>query len=327
MRVVPSAVFALVLFTAGASFAQSPDEVSRARALALEALENIKSNDYKAAIEKVTEAEKLYHAPTHILILAQAQEGLGHLADAAATYDRLIAEPLPESAPEPFRKAQGTAKERLRVLLARVPSVLVAVKGVSPSKASGTIDGKKIDLAAESAIRLDPGEHAIRVEAPGREPFERTVTLPEKGGVVVVEATLAGSGGPEDEKPKGGDVAPVKTSSAGRGAGIVLIGLGVAGVGVGAVTGILSLGKVSDIDSKCPNKHCTPEEQSDIDSAKTMGTVSTIGFIAGGVGLVAGVVLLVATGRGGASTAPASAKVSHVTPWAGLGSAGFSGRF
>jgi len=60
-----------------------------------------------------------------------------------------------------------------------------------------------------------------------------------------------------------------------------------------------------------------------------MGTLSTVGFIVGGVGAGAGLILLLTQPKSSASTAPAGQPVSglHVTPALGLGTVGAVGTF
>jgi hypothetical protein len=94
----------------------------------------------------------------------------------------------------------------------------------------------------------------------------------------------------------------VPTGSADRGArsgsstrtiGYAVAGVGLVGVGVGAVTGLLAIGKNNDAKRLCPTERCASQEGIDANaSARSMGTVSTIGFVAGGVALAAGAVLV-----------------------------------
>ncbi len=99
-------------------------------------------------------------------------------------------EPLPTSAPKVFRDAQADGQTRLADLLARIPSVLVRVSGASTDSAQATLDDKPLDIASGVAVHADPGSHVVRVVADDRMPFEKTISLPNKGGVVVVDAVL-----------------------------------------------------------------------------------------------------------------------------------------
>ncbi|WP_437314918.1 tetratricopeptide repeat protein [Sorangium sp. So ce385] len=82
-------------------------------------------------------------------------------------------------------------------------------------------------------------------------------------------------------------------------------GLGAVGIGVGAATGLVSLSKVSDIESRCDGKRCPPELKGDADAATTLGHVSTVSFIVGAASAATGVVLLVV--RPGGDAAPEAA--------------------
>jgi hypothetical protein len=293
----------------------------RARPLAQDAAELLAAKKYEIALDRVTKAEALYHAPSHLLMKAQALVGLGRLAEALATYEVLVAEPLTSSAPELFRKAQETGRAELRALAERVPSLLVRPGGAGADRASVTVDGQPIDFSKGQAIRFDPGSHRIEVTAEGFAPFSRDVELPPRGGVVLVDAPLVTAG-----------VAPTPATG-GRGSivpALVAFGIGAVGIGVGAVTGIMSLGKTSDLKDRCPDDRCTPAEQGDLDSASTLATISTIGFGVGIAGVAAGVVLLVVRPKEARVTARRAGDVTTsvgFAPWVGVGSAGVGGRF
>jgi hypothetical protein len=106
------------------------------------------------------------------------------------------------------------------------------------------------------------------------------------------------------------------------------IGVGGAGIVLGVVTGAMAAGKHGTASSSaCASGPCSPGDfatyTSDRNSYYTLGTVSTIGFIAGGVLAAGGAALLLFSPKSDAA-APAAAWVS---PWVGAGSAGVTGRF
>jgi hypothetical protein len=89
---------------------------------------------------------------------------------------------------------------------------------------------------------------------------------------------------------------------------------------VGGISGGLALSKASD----CPNKVC--ESESDLNSAKTMATISTIGFGVGIAGVAVGTILLL-TGNSSSEKPAAQAKQPPaaklaVHPWFGVSSVG-----
>src|SRR6185503_6053716 len=92
----------LLMLCATAAAASEDDDRDKARALAEQAGDALDARKFSQAIDLVTQAETLYHAPTHLLIAAEAHEGLGALVEAAEIYERIVAEPLPAGAPPAF---------------------------------------------------------------------------------------------------------------------------------------------------------------------------------------------------------------------------------
>jgi hypothetical protein len=312
----------------GRAEADENDARDRARGLAEQAEDLLDTRQYADALDRAGKAEELYHAPTNVLMIAEAQEGLGHLAAAADTYEKLVAEPLPQSAPHAFLAAQQTGNQRLDALLARVPSMLVTVKG-GPigEEVAVTVDGRQIVTRGGIAARFDPGPHEVRVSAPGYRPFEQTVTLPERGGVNVIEALL--SPAPPAAVPivpplSADHLSAPRPTSGSRVPAYVAFGVGGAGVILGTITGVLSLSKVSDLTAACPGDKCSTSEQGTVNSAQALGTTSTIGFVVGGLGIAAGAVLLLIHPWGGRTMGPSSASMAS---WIGIGGSGLEGRF
>lgn len=327
-----------------AALAQPKSPTDEARALATEGWNAFDAQNYREALDKVTKAEALYHAPTHLLLMGNAQVGLGKLADALATFERLAAEPLPTASPPAFKDAQDTARKRMKELLARVPSLLVVVESAEAPAAVITVDGQKVDFASGVAVRFDPGARVIAVEAEGFAPVKKTVTLPEKGGVVRVPIALekprvAGAGAGTGSADPG--AAASGSASAGPAAGgprwrlPAYVSFGVAGASVllGAVTGGVSMGQTSELKSRCPDNACAEGDRAALDSAYAMAHVSTAAFVLGGVAAATGVVLMVVdlgpepgkakTGKGaqGRRSGP------QIAPWVSVGGAGLRGSF
>jgi hypothetical protein len=99
-------------------------------------------------------------------------------------------------------------------------------------------------------------------------------------------------------------------------AGFAALGLGIAGLAVGGVSGIVALNRHATLGEGCPDGHCSPQYAGQVDTYRTLANVSTVTTIVGSTGLVAGTILLL--------TAPRS---TSVHAYAGPGSAGIAGRF
>ncbi len=113
----------------------------------------------------------------------------------------------------------------------------------------------------------------------------------------------------------------------------VALGVGGAGLIVGGITGFLALGKKGDLNG-CVDTKCPTSQKDTLDGAKSMATVSTVGFAVGFVGVGVGVVLLL-TGNSNSQAGLGTSKVAtrdtfhgvHVEPWVGTRSAGVTGTF
>ena len=116
-------------------------------------------------------------------------------------------------------------------------------------------------------------------------------------------------------------------------AGGIIGSVGIVGIVLGAIFGAQAKSKESEADSHCnPDNlnQCTQDGLDLLDEGKTAATISNVGFIAGGVLLAGGIVImLTAPSSGGAPTAAAPAARLELVPWlgAGLGGLGMRGAF
>lgn len=341
-RVLIAAVVLTSVLPAGEAGGQPKSTIDEARELARDGSKALEAENYKVALEKVTAAEALYHAPTHLLLMGNAQAGLGKLADALATFERLTAEPIPAAAPTAFKDAQDAGRKRVKELMARVPSLLVAVEVAEAITPVIEVDGKVVNFSGGLAVRLDPGEHVITVTAEGFEPATTKLTLPEKGGVVRLPIALlkkGAAGGSATGAPAGSGSASASASgsAAPSGAGVpasapsrvpAYVAFGVAGASivVGAVTGGLSLSMTGELKGVCLENLCPASERGKLDSANVLATTSTATFVIGGLAAVAGVVLL-KVNLGSSSPKPSTGSAATLEPWISVGGAGVRGKF
>ena len=105
---------------------------------------------------------------------------------------------------------------------------------------------------------------------------------------------------------------------------IVAFAIGAAGLVTGAVAGGLALSKRSSLDAVCTSAHACPlGEAGDISSLKTTSTLSTVGFVVGGVGAATGVALLLFR----PSSRAEGDSAASLTPYVGPTGAGIAGTF
>jgi hypothetical protein len=284
-------LFALVLGWAAPALAQNDQERDAARALADSAFAFFEKAEYANALERFQQAEKIVHAPPHLLYIARCHDKLGALFAARKAYSDVMVETLADDAPPAFAEAQRTARKELAALNARIPSITVTVVGPPGEATQLALDGKPI--ASGTKLELEPGSYQVSARAEGWLTQSRTVELTEGSNESVSISLQSVDGQPVPDSPDNGD-------TAGEGPSlllpIVLVGVGGAGLLVGAITGGVALGKADDLKAACPIRSmCAAENQSLEDDARAMGTASTVAFIVGGVLAAAGVTWLIVT--------------------------------
>jgi hypothetical protein len=89
------------------------------------------------------------------------------------------------------------ARGRADALATKLATVIVKVAKPKLEGISVQIAGRDVAPAAEIVDRLDPGAILVKANAPGREPFETTVTVALGGSVTVEVPALAKIGGEE----------------------------------------------------------------------------------------------------------------------------------
>jgi len=322
----------------------SDGDKAAARQLTIDGHAALGKGDYATAADLFSRADKLFHAPTVTLGLARAQVGLGKLVSASELYNRLVHEPLPPNPSEAFTRAMDDGRNELAVLAPRIPSLIIQVRGTEAPRV--TLDGAEVPAAVLGIKRpVDPGKHVVHAAGRHALPGDVAVTVAEgKVETVTLDLAPAPPGtadapevGPPVASPGGsamvaGPLAPVGPGAEAGGSGggsrrpigFALLGVGAAGLVVGAITGGLAMSKRSSLIQQCPTGHCLPSQQtglqSDVNALDTLASISTAGFIAGGVLAAAGVVVVVTAPR-------ARVQGASVTPLVGPGFMGAQGRF
>lgn len=327
------------------AMAESPADQETAKAALLAGRDKLAKNDLTGARDQFRAAWALIRSPRNGVELAETHEKLGELVEARVVYVEVTKLPPRDGESKESLEARSRADARAAELQTLIPTITIrldnAPKGAEPSV---TVDDASVPLAALAAPRrLNPGKHVVVVRMAGVAPKKSTFELVEKQArVVVVDLAVEGDGANAsssvEPKVETTPAPPASTkpepppSSAGREAprpsgasALTWIGFGVGGVGllVGGVTGALAAGKAATVKDNCPNQVCPPAYHEDLNSAKSLSSVSTIGFAVGVIGLGVGVWGLVS----GTSAEPEKTTSSRVRPWIGLGTAGLLGEF
>jgi hypothetical protein len=313
-----------------APFARADDSAA-AQALFDQAKKAMAAHNYAEACPKLEESLRLQSALGTLLNLAQCYEFEGKLASAWGKYLDVSAK----------ARAAGQA-ERARIGHDRAAALAPKLSNLAVDLAPGNHpDGLEIRRdgtlvgAPEWGVLIpaDAGLHTIEATAPGRKSWSQTVTLSD--GAATARVTVpdlpplpvepAASPAPSPVAAPRPEEAPSSTREAGSGSAlrVVAVGTGVAGVaglGVGAVFGLLSMSNHDTAQRQCSGQTCsTPAGSQSWTDAVNDGNISTLAFIVGGAAVALGVTLwLVAP----APTGP-SAPVARLA--VGPGSVGING--
>jgi hypothetical protein len=287
-----SALFA-IMSVHGVALAR--DEAA-AETLFLEAKRLAAAGKFAAACPKFAESNRLDRGAGTLIHLANCYEKNKQSASAWATFKEAA------SASQALGRAdwQKLATQRASALEPKLAKLTVRVERPA-DRMMVTRDGSEASPASwGTAIPVDVGSHTIEATAPGRQPFRSVVTIAKDGdGVDVVIPQLDVIPAPPVALAERRTPAPVPPAadapprSPNHTMAYVVGGIGVAGLAVGVASGILANAKNNDSKALCPNDGpCgSADAVSANESARTLGLVSTVAFVAGGAALLGGIVL------------------------------------
>ncbi|MGK3962334.1 hypothetical protein WMF38_55665 [Sorangium sp. So ce118] len=255
------------------------------------------------ACPKLAESQRVDPTVGTLLNLAVCHEKEGKTASAWAEFKEASA--LAASAGQQDR-AQFAAK-RGSELEARLTRLVLEVAQPAPGMAI-TLNGKDLSATAAtgSGIPVDPGTATVEARAPGKQPWSQQVTLdpgpstarvtiPPLAGVAAPAAPSAAPPAPPRPAPPARPNAPAPEGAGSpmRALGFVAGGVGLAGIGVGAVFGVLTMQKAGDVEEGCSgNFRCSRADVEANESARTTAMVSNIAVGAGLLCLGAGVAMV-----------------------------------
>jgi hypothetical protein len=355
---VVASVLALGIFASiasvspGVARADEPSaaDIASARKIGFEGIQLAEKGNCAAAIDKLARAEKLFHAPTTLGRLGECQVQIGKIVEGTENLGRVAREELASNAPAAFVTARARAKKQLAAATPKLAHAKIIVKAPSDATVSVTVDSAPVNAANLGEDRvLDPGPHVVEATAPGYFKAHAEINLAEGGSEQVTlklivdpeaarAARVAAAAAPSSSSPSGSsppsstDPQPPGAEATGpnRTLAYVVLGVGVVGLGLGTVFGLSAMSKKNDLSNACPNKNCRASEQSNLDSAKTSGTISTIAFGVGGAAVILGGVLFFTASSSSSSTAiakPAPPTRLVARPYFDITSAGVAGSF
>jgi hypothetical protein len=262
-------------------------------------LKLFQSGAWDAAYAEFSAADSLSHSPVFILYMARSRTHAGQWVLARALYERLLCEELSADTPPQWQAAVEDARTELRALAPRIPRIRVLVRPSLPASAVVLLDGSVLQFSeSDPVVEVDPGRHVVVVRptqgTPTTKVFSATeadqgtaleVPLPERQSPATAAPEPARAAAPEPRRASG-EATWQKT------VGYATLGLGVLGLGIGAVTGWYALQQANQVKRGCIEVHCLRSDADRAAAAEQLGRGATAEMIAGGIALGVGVTLL-----------------------------------
>lgn len=310
-----AAVGFLVSLASGVARADEASDLAAARAFGVEGVQLADQGKCDKAIDKLTRAEALHHAPTTAVRLGECEVTVGRLVAGTERLRKLVREQLPSNAPPVFVTAVARAEKVLAEASPRIPKLRISV--VYPERAPLTlkVDGETIsEVFLDNERPTDPGTHRIEASAPGCVTQTASVTLKEKE-VQSIRLTLAlepetkskpqaaaskvsapPSPAPEPA-PSSAASTPVTLTARAHEGGMrstltwVSLGVGVVGLATGGIAGTMALILSRTLERVCQNRECPSTQTPTLIAARNWATASTVGWIVAGAGVFTALVL------------------------------------
>jgi hypothetical protein len=327
-------------------------ETAAARSLAVEGLKLADAGKCADAIEKLSRAEKLHHAPIVLSRLGECQIQQGKLVDGTENLRKVLREPMPPNPSAALTKARDKAQTALEAAKPKIAYVTITVKGPPSNKeTSVTMDGQPVSAGLlETERPSDPGEHVIEASATGYLKATTRVTVgpgekqsatlklepdpnyvppapPGEPGAGKTGGPSEAGGGGKEGLAFGGTLTPASPPN--RAPAFIAWAFGGAAIAVGAGFGAVAIKGKNDLEGKCPQNQCAQSYDGQLNSAKTAGTVSTVAFIVGGAGVVLGTVLYFTAGSSSNERAARARVEPRIVPraWVGVNQVGIGADF
>lgn len=320
-RAILLALVSTLALTAAPRPARADDAaVAEAQRRFGEGLDLADAGKHEEARLKFQQAAAVLKAPSVLFNLARAEQLTGHDLEAVDHFRQFLR--ASEHDPKITDAMRDKARQHIGALSAKLGQIEVDV----PAGARVTVDGAPAPEAPSEPVAVKPGRHVVEATFEGR---VKSVTVDAAAGAVAKATIVFEAGGARDAAPAAGGpftepppASPSRPDMTRFVVGGAIGAAGLVGVGLGVGFGLSSQGSKSDAEDirrANPGLCALPataacaaydEKRSDAESA---ATISTVGYVAGGL-LVAGAVATVLLWpRAAEKSAPSTARA--LAPW------------
>jgi hypothetical protein len=269
--------------------ARAQESAATADVLFNDARAAMAAKKFDVACAKFRESNRLDPAVGTLFNLANCEAQRGQLVTAWTLYRQVLEKLPPDDSRVPIAKAQ------VQSLDARIPRLKIRARGEMPAATVVTVAGLALSPASlDSSLLLNPGRYAISVASPGRSTQEFSVALAEGDTAefpVFVGASTSAPALPVASRVAVAHSESARTEDDDRNSRELLaytgIGVGAVGFTLGIITGLVGLHQESLGNRSCSDvtRTCNQTGYDANQSAKSLATVSTVGFV---VGVLAG---------------------------------------
>jgi hypothetical protein len=320
-RLVAASALAVALAIPRSAPAQTtPQDQAIAQSLYDEAKKLMAASRWPDACPKLEESQRLDPTPVTEFYLADCYERAGRTASAWTTFLDLAATEHKNGGSKAGDR-ERVARDRARGLEPRLTQLVIDVPAAA--HVPGLVVKRDGEVMREgqwgTQVAVDPGTHTLEASAPGKKTWTTTedvrgigssttvrvealVDLPADAAPPVAAPTPLPTNAPDSPPPSS---SPLKT------VGLVVGGVGVAGLVAGGIFGVIAMSKNNSAnDGHCggslggPNQ-CDPTGAGLRSDAVNAGNISTVAFIAGGVLAAGGATLFLLAPSGHVQAAPA----------------------
>jgi len=266
----------VLVFATHVAFAgePTPKDVEDAKAQFSEGLELRDKGDLELALARFRSAYALVPTPITALEVGKTELQLGRVKAARETFVRAALLPPKEGESATAKQARADAAKMADQAKQKLAHLKVAYDPQPSSPPEVVLDGHPTTDPDE----VDPGHHVIVARSGGKMAREELDLKAGEDRTVTLALT--------HDDPSAAPQRPT-THRTFKPNAPFWIGAGTAAGGLilGTATGIAAFATAGTVKNECPARLCPASKQGDIDTSKALGWVSTIGFIALGVGV------------------------------------------
>jgi hypothetical protein len=253
-----------------ASKREIAESKQRAQTLMNEGVKLARRSDFANALTKFQAAYEAYASPNILINVGTSLRHLGRHAEAADAYEEYLSEPGVD------RRRRRELERLIKKIDKQVGWIEISVR-VEDSDVR--LDGRLVDLHRhEGAVRVDPGDHSVSVEADDLPTAIESFHIEEAERVTLDFRQVKPP--PPPAPPPEADKGAVQ-----RAVSYAVGGVGAVGMLIGAVVGGVALSTNSAASDECVTAgntlHCDADGVELADEAGTQATAATAAFVTG----------------------------------------------